>query len=138
MSLTFEAAWGEMLTLFKAEWDATTHPVFYESVEKDKIDATNPYIIPILRHADGRQATLGGTGVRRFVRNGLLLFRLFTPVGNGLQESYQLAKVVVDAFEGKSSPGGVWFRNTRINEIGRDGSHYETQIMVEFEYDEIK
>lgn len=139
MSVTYSEAVDEILTLFKTAWDTTGHDAFYQSVKKSRGSNTDSWSIVSIKHATGFQATLSGTvGSRTFRRQGELTVQIFTAVGKGLQEFYNLAKVVSDAYEGSASPKGVWFRNTRITEIGRDGEFSQNMIVVDFEYDEVK
>lgn len=138
MSLTYEQAVDEILTIFKTAWDTTTYDVFYQSVKTSRGSSTDPWAVVSISHAGGFQATLSGvTGSKTYRRQGELEVHIFTAVGKGLQEFYNLAKVVTDAYEG-SSTGGVWFRNVRINEIGRDGEFVQNRVVVDFQYDEIK
>lgn len=136
-SYTYEEAYDAMLALMKTAWDPTGHQLFYENVEQKRDDDESPYARIDVTHAGGFQATLGGTGARSFRRTGVVTVRIYSQAGKGLQGSLQLAKVAADAYEGQST-GGIWFRNIRVNEIGRDGSFYQTNVVVEFEYDEIK
>lgn len=139
MSLTFQEARDEILTIFKDAWDATGHEAYYEDIKKSRESGETAWAVVTLRHAGGGQATLNNAaGSSRFRRVGILTVQVFTAIGKGLQESYALAKVVADAFEGTATPGGVWFRNVRINEIGRDGKFFQNNVLIDFTYDEIK
>jgi len=139
MSLTFSDAVDQIMDLFKTAWDTTGFPAYYEDVRQQRDSSEDPWSTTTLRHASGQQMTLGtATGTSRFAREGLLIVQIFTPAGKGLQEAYNLAKVVVDAYEGSTTPGGVWFRNVRLNEIGRDGRFFQMNVLVEFLYDELK
>lgn len=139
MSLTHQQARDEILDVFKAAWDPTGYDVHYEDVRKQRNKDEEPWAIVTLKHASGFQATLSGAvGSRTFARLGFLTVQIFTPNGKGLQEAYDLAKVVSDVFEGTSTPGGVWFRNVRLNEVGRDGEFFQLNVIVEFRYDEVK
>jgi hypothetical protein len=138
-SLTYKVARREILARFKAAWDTTTFQAFYDDVKKQRSKDEDPWAVITYRHAGGRQTTLSGAvGTRTFTRTGTLTVQIFTPSGKGLQEAYELAKVVSDAFEGTSTPGGAWFRNVRLNEVGRDGEFFQLNVIVEFLYDEVK
>lgn len=54
-----------------------------------------------------------------------------------MQLATDLAVVARHAFEGKHV-GDVWFRNARIEEIGVDGAWFQTNVTVDFMYDEIR
>lgn len=138
MSLTYAQANDEILAQLKAVWDPTGNKLFYEYIRDQKDTDMSPWATVIIRHAAGQQDTLGGHGHRSFLRLGVLIVTINTPSGSGLSEAYALAKVVADAYEGASSPNGVWFRNVRINELGRDGTFYQTNVLVDFEYTETK
>lgn len=139
MSLTYGEAVDEITTIFKTAWDTTGHKAFYESVKLSRNSNSDPWAVVTLRHAAGFQATLANNeGARTYRRQGDLTIQIFIKIGKGLQEFYNLAKVVSDAYEGSTSPGGVWFRNIRINEVGRDGEFHHNNVKLDFEYDEIK
>lgn len=139
MSLTHQQARDEMFDVFKAAWDTTGYPVHFEDVRKQRSKDEEPWAVVTLQHASGFQSTLSGAeGTRTFARLGFITVQIFTPNGKGLQEAYDLAKVVSDAFEGISTPGGVWFRNVRLNEVGRDGEFFQLNVVIEFRYDEVK
>lgn len=139
MSLTYKEAKNEILDIFKAAWDPTGYPVHYEAVREDRSTDQNPWAVVTLQHAAGFQSTLNGAnGTRTFTRLGFVTVQIFKPSGKGLQEAYDLAKVVSDAFEGTATPGGVWFRDVRLNEVGRDGEFFQMNVVAEFRYDEVK
>lgn len=139
MTATFAQANDDILTLFKTAWDTTGHLALYENIEGAKPKAQSPWARLTVRHGPSAQASLaGGTGARRWERQGIITVQIFIPNGQGLSEGYSLGKIVADAFEGKASPLQVWFRNVRVNEIGPSGEWYQFNAIIEFTYDEIK
>jgi len=136
-SYTYSEAYDAMLALFKSAWDPTGHRVFWDNKEKGRETDTSTYAVVQVNYGGANQASLGGTGNRTFKRNGVVLIMIYAQAGEGLSEGHAAAKVAADAFEGQAS-GGIWFRNVRINEIGREGSFYQINVLAEFEYDEIK
>lgn len=136
--MTFEEAVDDILAMTTEALVPSGFKIFYEGVADDRDTSNDPFFRVYVRHLTSGQRTLGGTGHRMFGRNGILTVQIYIPIANGLQESYQLGKVVIDAFEGKSSPNGVWFRRTRINEVGKDGMFHLTNAIVDFEYHETK
>ena len=136
--MNYQEAKDELQKMVTDSWNTTGHPIFYEGVGKDRPEDTQPFARVWIRHTNGRQATLGGRGGRSFERTGLLTVQVYAPIGKGLRESYPLAKVVADTFEGEASPNGIWFRNVRINEVGKDGAFILTNVIIDFEYNEIK
>ena len=137
-NLTFTQAADDILKLLKAVWDPTGYTLFYEDTRDQRDEDQSPWAVVVVRHAAGQQDSLGGVGNRSFLRLGVVIVTIHTPSGSGLSTAYALAKVVADAYEGVSSQNGVWFRNVRINELGRDGSFFQTNVLIDFEYTEIK
>lgn len=138
MSLTFEQANDDIQKMITSAWSTTGYPMFYESVQGERDEQTEPFIRIWVRHTFGGQRTLGGQGSRIFERRGFVRIEVYSRITNGLQESYQLAKVASDAYEGRSSDNGVWFRRVRISEMGKDGIFNRTDVIVDFEYHEMK
>lgn len=138
MSLTYQEAAADMSAMFKTAWDTTGYKVFWQNVRDQRDTAENPWAEFFITHATGFQGSLGGVGQRTFNRLGIITVHLYVPIGKGLSESLSLAKLIADVYEGNHSPNGVWFRNVGIPEIGRDGEFHQRNVVVEFEYDEIK
>lgn len=129
---------------FKTAWEAQSPPVpkvLYQDVKDEIPVGTDPWARITIIHNTSGQATVGGAvGNRRFRRFGLVTVEVYTPFGDGLTNNDIFAKVAVDAFEGTRTSGGdsVEFRNVRSNEIGPDGDWFHTNVIAEFEYDEVK
>ena len=139
MSATLAEANDAILALFKTAWDTTGFTAVYENVKADIPTGTAPWSRITLRHAIGGLGALtGALGTSRYDREGFLIVQIFVPLGEGLSEGYSLGKVVLDAFEGQTTTNGVWFRNSRINEVGPDGEWYQFNVTIDFSYDEIK
>ncbi len=136
LSLTFKQATDEMLVMVKDAWDPTGHEMFWESVREQRETDDTPWASTMIRHATGRQITIGKPAL--YERIGTIIIMVYAQVGKGLSDPYVLAKILADAFEGKTSPSGVWFRNVRINEIGRDGQFTQVSLLVDFTYTEVK
>lgn len=149
--LTFEEARDVILDLFKARWDADTPAITGSFVPEVEYPNVDPKESPLakgnkawarvsLRHATGRQRSMGAPGNRIFQRNGVVTVQIFVPTGKqGLVIADRLGKVAVDAFEGEeTSAGNVWFRNATYREVGVDGAWFQVNATAEFEYDLVK
>ncbi len=98
-----------------------------------------PWLRVGLRHAAGRQASLGSdTGRSRFERSGTLFIQVFTPVGDGMRTADQIVDILLRGIERKTTPSGAWFRNGRFEEAGKDGTWQTTLVLVDFQYDQIR
>lgn len=138
MSLTYKQAVDDINKIVLDAVSPENINIHWENVRDQRNSSQDPWIQFVIRHASGRQTSLGGIGNRNFEREGTAIAAIFVPIGKGLSESYRLAKTVVDAYEGITSPNGVRFKNTRVQEIGREGEFHQIHVMVEFSYYEIK
>lgn len=142
--ISVELARDAILSHFNAAWAAQVPPVpkLLFQDKKDELPlGTESWARITVLHNEGRRVTVGGDpGNRRFRRFGVINIQIFTPFGDGLVTNDKLVQVAVDAFEGKTTGGGdtVEFRNVRSNEIGPDGDWYNTNVVVNFEYDSVK
>jgi hypothetical protein len=138
MSLTKAQARDEILSVLNEAWDATDYPMLFEDLPA-VLPKNGPWARTSVRHVDGEQATLsGGLGLQKFKRSGFITVQIFSPSGDGLSLSDSLIKIVMDAFEGKATSGGVWFRNVRSTEVGPDGNFFQVNVTIDFEYTELK
>lgn len=145
VSLTKQEAVDEMLALFNTAW--APRAVVWEDVPPDAIalaaiDDTNTNVTAWARisvkHNGGYQQTLAGQGDRRFAKEGILLVEVYAPAGDGLTVARSLHTIVEQAFEGVSTPNGVWFRNVHTEEVGPDGPWTHANVIIEFSYDEVR
>lgn len=145
--MDYEAARDSIQGHFNAYWVANSAAVNggkVPVVEWDNLEKLDPKPVGAawarctVQHQLGVQRTLGETGTRRFGRAGLVTVQLFVPVAVGLTLADRLSKIAADAFEGKSTVDGVWFRNTSVREVGPDASWLQTNIVSAFEYDQVK
>lgn len=150
MSVSTPDAVDEILGLFKAAWDigspaynsGTPLPVEWDGQDTGSPpDLTKPCARVFVRHVGSRQITFGETGNRRFNRRGIVTVQVFQPISDrrGLSVVQNLAIIARDAYEGKGTATGIWFRNVRSREVGADGrGWYQYNVTAEFEYDELK
>ncbi len=134
----------EMSAVFRLAWcddmESVDVPVLWPDVAEEIPTDRDHWARFNLRHSEGAAATLpSGTGQRRYRHGGTVTIQIFTKQGDGQRTADALSKVAKDAFEGVvTAPGGVIFRRVRINEIGPDGAWFQTNVLADFEYDEVK
>lgn len=136
--MTFDEARDEMLAVFHAAWGPLGYPVVWTDLPEDVPQAETVWARVTVRHATGRQASLAGEqGARRWNRTGTLFVQVFAPVGDGSTAVYAAAQVVADAYQAARGLG-VWFRNTRINEVGASGAFEQINVLTDFSYDDVR
>lgn len=154
MPCTTATARDEMLTLFydawreksPLVWDGGEPQVLWQGVEEKSTDddrkpkASEPWAMVTVNHNVSPQRTFGEPGNRRFERLGILIVQVFTPMSleQGLTLGEDLGTIVRDAYEGNKTPSGVWFRNTKLQEVGPSDPWWQLNVSTEFNYDELK
>jgi hypothetical protein len=143
----YREAVDEILTRFGTEWAAsaaaaisaaTAPQIVYEDDEDGSPDREGPFVRITVQHADGSQRTLGETGNRQFEHEGIAFVQVFAPIraSGSMDVAQRLAEVAVAAFEGKRT-ASVWFRNVRINEIGRSGPFFQINVAADFQWSQV-
>lgn len=146
MITSHEQAVEEMSTMLRDAWlaDANTLgiPIVWADVVSDPQgapDANNnasPYLLIHTLHEDGSQQSLRSQGnSARHEYTGTLMASLHLQRGKGSIHSLPLISVAKRAFASTASPNGVWFRNTKITDIGPDGVWYIMAMTTDFLYD---
>ena len=81
----------------------------------------------------------GLPGQKRYTSSGMVFVQIFCPksLAQAGEIGRKLAEVARNSFRGKSTPGKVWFRNARINELSPEDLFYRFNVVAEFEYDEV-
>lgn len=146
MSLTRTEARDEIYAMLKAAWDTTGVQLLYADVEGNaqptqqasKVEP-KPWARASVNHDTRFNSSLGNAmGQRRYQADGRLVVQIFTPLGEGLSSADSYAILLQDTFDSKSSPSGVEFAAVKAEEIGPDGPWFQTNVTIDFSYDEVK
>ena len=97
-----------------------------------------PYLRVELLYETSRKTSLKSRRGAKREHRGTLVAHLHTQSGLGYSNALPFISVAQDTFDGIASPGGVWFRNPQITNIGRQGTWYVTSMTVTFMYDLIR
>lgn len=140
----------EMKEMFRAAWETNSPAVvggdapkvLWEGNEADTPPAKEfAYARYKILHRDGGQNSLtGATGSTKWKRTGFIAIQCFGPLvsNKGLPIARSLGNIAREAYEGKASPGGIWFRNPTVREVGPTDGWFQVNAIVEFTYDEVK
>lgn len=88
-------------------------------------------------HNLGTQGSLSGDqGTKLWDRYGLIFVQCFgaLPSGRALEDAEYMAQVAQRAYQGKESPGCIWFRSATVAEIGPTDGWYQINMTAQFEY----
>lgn len=134
---TVSGAIKEMIALFKPYWDTTGFPAEYPNRKALKTDALVAYARFRVQHETGGQASLANvSGKTRQRVSGFLQIEVCAPIGDGIDDAYELAEGVMNCYRGKRTPSDVWFRDVRMGEASNP-HHFQVNVIVEFTYDQI-
>lgn len=81
---------------------------------------------------------VGAAGGRRYETNGLLTVELYALSGSGRSAAQQLGEAVLNAYRGKDTSGGVFFRRERVVDVGPDGPWWHVNALIEYRYHTIQ
>lgn len=135
----------QMAELFRQEWVVKKgYACDWPNMRAGNYDEEQTWARWAVDYVDGRQVTLAAPKGRKFSKSGLIYVVVFSPLGYGLKKAREDAQVAIDAYEGKRTPGDVWFRNVRIESEGhgRGGggnkSWWTTTVVAEFTYEYLR
>lgn len=108
-------------------------------------DYTSSWARVVIEHVDAGQGSLANVeGKRRWVRSGVGLIELMTPIGEGTGGAYAEAEAVVNLYQGKRTASDVWFRNVRFEERGQRARNpgdarlwHQIDVYFSFAYDQL-
>lgn len=132
-----DAIYGRLKTVLDASAYSAVR-VFYPDTTAARPSDEVSHMRAYVDHTFERQVTLGSSGNRRYRVGGIVSVQIFTPFGRGQVEADAISGVVKGAFRGvNTGSDAIEFRNVRVIDSGQDGAWLQTNVMAEFEYDEI-
>lgn len=151
MPIIYEQAIDEMFALFKAKWDAESAAVagYVPEIRWDGVpEAGTPdkskfwarvSTQEIRENQDTLSDCVGEPGKKRYLASGLIFVQIFSPlsIASSKHKGRILARIARNAFRGKTTAGGIWFRNARINNLAADDNWNRFNAVAEYEFNEI-
>ncbi len=145
MIMTMAQADKEMAELFRQAWEVTAgNKCDWPNMKSDEHAEDETWARWALDYVYGAQSTLGGTGSRKFNKQGLIYVTVYSPLGRGLANARDASEIAIKAYEGKRTPNDVWFRRVRIETeghgqgTGRNKSWWTTLVVAEFTYEHLR
>jgi hypothetical protein len=141
MTATVTQARDQIYALYKAAMDANSADtvIVYDDAKTPTPEDASSWARISVRHTSGGQSTISRNGgISRYTRTGTVYVNLFEMPGAGLNSLDALAKIALDAFEGKTTSGNVWFTKAQVRELGIVEGWYQTNVLINFSYDEVK
>lgn len=149
--IEFDDTRDEINTLFSTAWSAKSAAVVgyipeirWQGVQyRSTPDGSKFWVRLSKQTIFEEQATFSDCveepGKKRYTASGLIFVQLFCPKSEtrSFKLGERLSKIARNAFRGKTTPGKIWFRNVRINEIDPEELYNRFNVVAEFEYDEL-
>lgn len=148
MTPTYTTARDELFTLFNAAWQSANAVVGYvpeirwQGAEESTEPDFSKFWCRVSRQTVAEPQTtfaIGGSP-KRYTSYGLVFVQVFAPKNESLayEKMQQLAQVAKNAFRGKTTESGLWFRNVRVNDnLPMEEMMYRLNVIAEYQYDEI-
>lgn len=134
-----EQAVDEVLGMFKAHWDTTGNPVIYPFVSDSPPDTQVTWARLTIHHIDNEKLTLGNAEGKAIWRNtARLIAQLSFPLENKGLGIYPACEAVKAIYDGKRTLSGIRFTHVVIKELGVLEGWFKVNIMVTFNYEELK
>lgn len=143
---TSEQAYQDTMDRFIAKWSTTipVHPVIYPDVPLDTaaqacIDTGTEAWARVTYKPNLRsQTSIAGPTKAKYTAEGIVIIEVYTPTGDGGQLNRSLTTLVETAYEGVSTPNGVWYRNVHTEGPVPDGPWSKSNVYAEWSYDEVR
>jgi len=111
---TYEA-YNSIFQLFRAVWGVQKVDLPDVKIDSKTLSNGEPWSrFRVNYFEDGQRTLAGNDGKSRFGRSGEVVIELFFPLGRGVKAAYDVADTVRNAYEGKRTAKGVWFRDCRV------------------------
>lgn len=133
---TYSEALIAMESYFETFWDSRT-PILFGTDDPTDIPEDGAFVRFNIRHTLGSQVSMGSPDANIFRNFGLITIQLFNRESNRGINIKALTNSVLDRYQGLVD-SGVNYYNVRPNEVGNDGNgFYQTNVIIEFYYDNI-
>lgn len=134
-------AYNAIQSRFKTFWDTKGFKAIYENTKpSDNVnqDTDSTYAEVILRNASSQNISFSNSEGQINTENaGIVRISIYEPLGKGLtgHNSEDIPNQVKNLYVNYSYKS-LWFRNASIEEKGREGSFFRTDVTATFLFDE--
>jgi len=112
-------------------------PIALDNLKFERPNPNVKWVRLNIQFNSGNQSSLGTIGNRKFIKYGLVFIQVFTPINKATEDNDLLAASSLELLDGVRLEG-LWLYNGRIDTIGSDGEFYQQNVVVEFEFEDIR
>lgn len=109
-------------------------PIAIDNQEENKADT---WVRLTVKFNDGNQSSLGRVSNRKFARKGLIAAQVFTKKNTGTDENDNLSQECLELFDGVRLTDLHMF-NGKIDTVGGGDKYYQQNVVIEFEFYNIR
>lgn len=150
MPTTQEDAYVTVTDRFAAGWNAGAGAIVggaapeirYKDLEKGPIPTDHFCRFSMSTVLESQTSLRDGENGQRYTTQGLIIIQVFAyragvKPAEATEFARRLAIVARNIFRGHCFPGGIQFRNVRVNDGATEDKYIRRNVIAEFEYDEI-
>lgn len=132
---TYTQAIDAIITKLQTVW---TDPIAFNNRPFTIPSTSTAWCRVTISHDKGDVVSLAAfNNRRRWGRQGYFTIQVFFPLGIGI--NYAILEQIVEQYESGVSDQDIRFSNMRIKDIGEEvGGWYQTNIIVDFFFDEVR
>lgn len=132
----------EAKNILKARYLSEFRGQFPISIDNVKFTRPTPatmwHKVDVELSPSNSQDSLGSTGNRRFLRTGQFIVSVYTPINTGTDENDDSATAVIALMESIRLDAELWTKTSQLNTIGSDGTFYQQDVIIFFEFEDIR
>ncbi len=133
--MTPSEARNEIMKRYLTEFSGQ-FPIALDNKKFVKPDGTK-WVRLSIQFNSGAQDSLGKVTNRKFVKWGLVFVQVFTPSNKGTNDNDDLCHAALNLLDGVRI-NNLWMYNGKIDTIGSDGEYYQQNVVVDFEFENIR
>jgi len=151
MTTGYSNAIDEIYGLFNVAWLAGTTAIvgyipqiYWQGNETNDLPEIDKYYVrfnikPVLEQQKTLSNVVDGIGKKRYNNVGMLFANIFTPLSDvtHMEKGRSLAELGRNAYRGKTTAGGIFFRNATIEEFSHSDKYFNFRVVAEYDYDDI-
>lgn len=128
---------NEILKKYLTEFNGQ-FPIAVPGHPFSKPEPPAPWVRVSVIFNDGSQTSLGEKGNRRFQKSGFIVAQVFTPVNTGTDRNDEIAADSLVLLDGIAVGQGLWTHSGRIDTIGDKDDYYQQNVVVQFNFEDIR
>jgi hypothetical protein len=135
--MNYKEARNAIMSRFLTELSGVT--VFFDNQQASPpAPGTNvKWVHLMIKFTQARQDSFGSVGNRKYVRQGLLIAQVFTPIDTATDTNDELCQQIIDTYEGVRLTD-IWFFDGGITYSGNDGVWYQQNVSFDIHFEEMK